>query len=117
GALPGRRVPRHPRVPGPGNPGQPAAQRRGGRPDQRRGGAGPEPGVRADGGRHLQGGRPMSAATAPVRRTAGPGGGPAGRRSARAAERAEGWRRRAPLLPALVFTLAVTQLPFLATVV
>ncbi|MFW5418374.1 sugar ABC transporter permease [Nocardiopsis sp. CNT-189] len=60
----------------------------------------------------------MSAATAPARRTAAePAGGPARRRSVRAVERAEGWRRRAPLLPALVFTLAVTQLPFLATVV
>ncbi|MFC4001905.1 carbohydrate ABC transporter permease [Prauserella oleivorans] len=44
-----------------------------------------------------------------------------------AAPRAEGrprtpkeggaWRRRAPLLPALVFTIAVTQVPFLVTVV
>ncbi|WP_026119102.1 carbohydrate ABC transporter permease [Nocardiopsis ganjiahuensis] len=31
--------------------------------------------------------------------------------------RATGWARRAPLLPALVFMLVVTQLPFLATVV
>ena len=27
------------------------------------------------------------------------------------------WRRRAPLLPALIFSIAVTQLPFLATIV
>ncbi len=33
----------------------------------------------------------------------------------RASERAEGWRRRAPLLPALVFTIIVTQIPFLLT--
>ncbi|WP_445818907.1 carbohydrate ABC transporter permease [Arthrobacter sp. G119Y2] len=30
--------------------------------------------------------------------------------------RAEGWRRRGPLLPALVFTLIVTQVPFLFTI-
>ncbi|MDD7923661.1 sugar ABC transporter permease [Actinomycetospora chibensis] len=30
-------------------------------------------------------------------------------------DRAEGWRRRAPLLPALVFTIIVTQIPFLLT--
>ncbi|TDQ53081.1 carbohydrate ABC transporter permease [Actinorugispora endophytica] len=35
---------------------------------------------------------------------------------ARAAERAQGWALRAPLLPALVFTVVVTQLPFLVTV-
>lgn len=30
--------------------------------------------------------------------------------------KAEGWRRRAPLLPALVFTILVTQIPFLLTI-
>lgn len=30
--------------------------------------------------------------------------------------RAEAWRRRGPLLPALVFTLALTQVPFLMTI-
>ena len=30
-------------------------------------------------------------------------------------DRAEGWRRRAPLLPALVFTIVVTQIPFILT--
>ncbi len=30
-------------------------------------------------------------------------------------DRAEGWRRRAPLLPALVFTIIVTQIPFILT--
>src|SRR6202048_5369755 len=29
--------------------------------------------------------------------------------------RAEGWRRRGPLLPALIFMIAVTQIPFLFT--
>lgn len=44
------------------------------------------------------------------------------RRDARAAassrqiSRAEGWRRRGPLLPALIFTIIVTQLPFLLTI-
>ncbi|MFG2893454.1 carbohydrate ABC transporter permease [Streptomyces sp. NPDC048248] len=48
--------------------------------------------------------------------TAGPpSGGPAAR--ARRTERAKDWARRAPLLPALVFLIIVTQLPFLATVV
>lgn len=32
-----------------------------------------------------------------------------------AVSRAEGWRRRGPLLPALVFTILVTQIPFLLT--
>ncbi|MFG2830393.1 carbohydrate ABC transporter permease [Streptomyces sp. NPDC048434] len=36
---------------------------------------------------------------------------------ARRTERAKNWARRAPLLPALVFLVVVTQLPFLATVV
>ena len=34
-----------------------------------------------------------------------------------AARRASAWARRAPLLPALVFMIVVTQLPFLATLV
>jgi sorbitol/mannitol transport system permease protein len=34
---------------------------------------------------------------------------------ARPQRRREGWARRAPLLPALVFTIIVTQLPFLVT--
>jgi sorbitol/mannitol transport system permease protein len=44
------------------------------------------------------------------------------RRAARAAatersiSKAEGWRRRGPLLPALIFTVIVTQLPFLVTI-
>ncbi|MBM4796563.1 sugar ABC transporter permease [Streptomyces sioyaensis] len=42
-----------------------------------------------------------------------------GRQAARArrAQRAKDWARRAPLLPALVFLIIVTQLPFVATVV
>lgn len=36
--------------------------------------------------------------------------------SARPISRAEGWRRRGPLLPALIFTIIVTQLPFLLTI-
>ena len=31
--------------------------------------------------------------------------------------RAEGWRRRGPLLPALIFMIVVTQIPFLFTLV
>jgi sorbitol/mannitol transport system permease protein len=40
-----------------------------------------------------------------------PSGGTTTKRSARS----EGWVRRAPLLPALVFTIVVTQIPFLLT--
>ncbi|MQA06428.1 MAG: ABC transporter permease subunit [Streptosporangiales bacterium] len=34
----------------------------------------------------------------------------------RETERKDGWLRRAPLLPALIFAILVTQLPFLATI-
>ena len=34
-----------------------------------------------------------------------------------AARRASGWARRAPLLPALVFMIIVTQLPFVVTLI
>lgn len=37
-------------------------------------------------------------------------------RTSPAAERRDGWIRRAPLLPALIFTIIVTQLPFLVTI-
>lgn len=37
------------------------------------------------------------------------------RRADRGKDRAEGWRRRGPLLPALIFTIIVTQLPFVFT--
>jgi sorbitol/mannitol transport system permease protein len=43
--------------------------------------------------------------------------GPAGARPARGHPSRAGWARRAPLLPALVFLVVVTQLPFLATLV
>ncbi|WP_413038335.1 carbohydrate ABC transporter permease [Ruania zhangjianzhongii] len=36
--------------------------------------------------------------------------------SPQAMDRAEAWRRRAPLLPALIFTIIVTQVPFLVTI-
>ncbi|HIZ35153.1 MAG TPA: sugar ABC transporter permease [Candidatus Ruania gallistercoris] len=36
--------------------------------------------------------------------------------SPQALDRAEAWRRRAPLLPALIFTIIVTQVPFLVTI-
>lgn len=45
----------------------------------------------------------------PSARTAPPAGG--------LRRRSGAWVRRAPLLPALVFTIVVTQLPFLATLV
>ncbi|MET9708950.1 carbohydrate ABC transporter permease [Nocardiopsis alba] len=56
----------------------------------------------------------MSAATAPPREATAT---PSPSTTARGRARASGWARRAPLLPALVFMLVVTQLPFLATVV
>lgn len=37
------------------------------------------------------------------------------RRADRGRDRAEGWRRRGPLLPALIFAIIVTQLPFVFT--
>lgn len=48
----------------------------------------------------------MSAAEAVTRR----------RPSPEAVERAQGWARRAPLMPALIFMIVVTQLPFLVTI-
>ncbi len=35
--------------------------------------------------------------------------------SARVISKAEGWHRRGPLLPAMVFAIIVTQVPFLFT--
>ncbi|REK89243.1 sugar ABC transporter permease [Streptomyces inhibens] len=58
---------------------------------------------------------PTAEATRPVEAVAAAPGRQAAR--ARRAQRAKDWARRAPLLPALVFLIAVTQLPFLATVV
>ncbi|GAB3270316.1 carbohydrate ABC transporter permease [Arthrobacter pigmenti] len=37
-------------------------------------------------------------------------------RTAAQQSRADGWRRRAPLLPAVIFTIVVTQIPFLVTI-
>ncbi|MFD4406176.1 carbohydrate ABC transporter permease [Nocardia sp. NPDC058499] len=59
----------------------------------------------------------MSSTTTAEAPPAGPGPEkaipPPGRR---AVSRAEGWRRRGPLLPALIFMIVVTQIPFLVTV-
>src|SRR6476620_11522083 len=38
-------------------------------------------------------------------------------RNARSRERALAWARRAPLLPALIFLIVVTQLPFVVTLI
>jgi sorbitol/mannitol transport system permease protein len=51
----------------------------------------------------------MATTTAPA-----PGARP---RTGRGSERAARWRRRGPLLPALVFLVVVTQIPFLVTLV
>jgi sorbitol/mannitol transport system permease protein len=50
-------------------------------------------------------------------RSARRGGGAAQPPSRRGAARAAAWARRAPLMPALVFMVIVTQLPFVATLV
>lgn len=42
---------------------------------------------------------------------------PPGSKEGKALERAGNWARRAPLLPALIFMIIVTQLPFVATIV
>lgn len=57
----------------------------------------------------------MSTATAPAEKADERPTPPAARTGR--GPRAAGWVRRAPLLPALVFMLVVTQLPFLATIV
>ncbi|MDQ4051733.1 MAG: sugar ABC transporter permease [Actinomycetota bacterium] len=49
----------------------------------------------------------MATVTAPVRASAPP--------AVRRSTRKEGWSRRAPLMPALIFAIVVTQLPFLLT--
>ncbi|MET1088813.1 MAG: ABC transporter permease subunit, partial [Arthrobacter sp.] len=57
----------------------------------------------------------MTTATARVAR---PGhDAPKPSKDARARERATAWARRAPLLPALIFLIIVTQLPFAATLI
>jgi sorbitol/mannitol transport system permease protein len=57
----------------------------------------------------------MSSATARVARSGHSAPKPS--KDARARERATAWARRAPLLPALVFLIIVTQLPFAATLI
>jgi sorbitol/mannitol transport system permease protein len=54
----------------------------------------------------------MTVTTSPQVRAA-----PPGRRRERAPARSERWSRRFPLLPALLFTVIVTQLPFVVTLV
>ncbi|MBT2520203.1 carbohydrate ABC transporter permease [Arthrobacter sp. ISL-28] len=57
----------------------------------------------------------MTTATA---RVAGPGhSAPTPSKNARSRERALAWARRAPLLPALIFLIIVTQLPFVVTLI
>src|SRR5918992_2432041 len=57
----------------------------------------------------------MTTATA---RVAGPGhSAPKPSKNARSRERARAWARRAPLLPALIFLIIVTQLPFVVTLI
>jgi sorbitol/mannitol transport system permease protein len=57
----------------------------------------------------------MTTATA---RVAGPGhSAPKPSKNARSRERALAWARRAPLLPALIFLIIVTQLPFVVTLI
>ena len=55
-----------------------------------------------------------AAVQAPPRATVGR---PAPRKDSKALERAAGWARRAPLLPALIFLVLVTQLPFVVTII
>ncbi|WPU10468.1 sugar ABC transporter permease [Pseudarthrobacter oxydans] len=57
----------------------------------------------------------MTTATAPVARRGQSAANP--NKNARSRERARAWARRAPLLPALVFLIVVTQLPFVATLI
>ena len=57
----------------------------------------------------------MTTATAPVARRGHSAANP--NKNARSRERALAWARRAPLLPALVFLIVVTQLPFVATLI
>ncbi|MEE1621749.1 carbohydrate ABC transporter permease [Zafaria sp. J156] len=57
-------------------------------------------------------------ATAPRPESPGRGSGPRAKDPAelKRQERRDGWSRRLPLLPALVFTIVVTQLPFVLTI-
>jgi sorbitol/mannitol transport system permease protein len=55
---------------------------------------------------------PTAAPAATLRRPT-----PAEQRSERAKARRAGWLRRAPLMPAMIFMIVITQVPFLATLV
>ncbi|TLM83414.1 sugar ABC transporter permease [Pseudarthrobacter sp. NamE2] len=57
----------------------------------------------------------MTTATAPISRTGHSASKPP--KNARSRERALVWARRAPLLPALIFLIIVTQLPFVVTLI
>jgi sorbitol/mannitol transport system permease protein len=57
----------------------------------------------------------MSTATSTRSAPDAPAPAPKLRHHDKAYERREGWKRRGPLLPALVFAIVVTQLPFLVT--
>ncbi len=54
--------------------------------------------------------------TATMERPAATPPPPSGGTTAKRSARSEGWVRRAPLLPALVFTIVITQIPFLLTI-
>ncbi|MCW2760138.1 MAG: sugar transporter permease [Marmoricola sp.] len=53
--------------------------------------------------------------SATITQSAEPQGAPQGSRNSPKRDRREAWRRRGPLLPALIFTIIVTQIPFLIT--
>ena len=57
----------------------------------------------------------MTTATARISRTGH--SAPKTSKNARSRERALAWARRAPLLPALIFLIIVTQLPFVVTLI
>ena len=57
----------------------------------------------------------MTTATARISRSGRSAAKPS--RNARSRERALAWARRAPLLPALIFLIVVTQLPFVVTLI
>jgi sorbitol/mannitol transport system permease protein len=57
----------------------------------------------------------MTTATARISRPGHTAAKPA--RTAKSRERALAWARRAPLLPALIFLIVVTQLPFVVTLI
>jgi sorbitol/mannitol transport system permease protein len=57
----------------------------------------------------------MTTATARISRSGRSAATPS--KSAKSRERALAWARRAPLLPALIFLIVVTQLPFVVTLI